>query len=140
VPFFDVLNPPALGKPSGWNNGLLAPAGSRVLFIAGQSARNENGAIVSDSFLEQFRQCLINVLHVVRAAGGTPEQIGRMMVYVTDRDEYLESLRPLGEVWRAEMGRHYPAMALVIVKDLVDEGSKVEIEATAAIPSDDGTG
>ena len=136
MPFFDILNPPALGKPSGWNNGLLAPPGSRVLFVAGQSARGEDGTIVSDSFVEQFRQCLVNILEVVRAAGGTPEHVGRMTMFVTDRDEYLESLRPLGEVWREAMGRHYPAMALAVVKDLVDEGSKVEIEATAAIPGD----
>jgi len=74
------------------------------------------------------------VLEVVRAAGGGPEHIGRMTVYVTDRQAYLASRKPLGAVHRRLMGRHYPAMTLVEVRALADEHAAVEIEATAVLP------
>jgi enamine deaminase RidA (YjgF/YER057c/UK114 family) len=131
---FEIINPEELGAPKGWNNGMLAPAGGRVLFVAGQTARDTEGRIVGGGFLAQFERALENVLAVVRAAGGGPEHIGRMTVYVTDLAAYKEALRPLGEAWRLRMGRHYPAMALVEVSALVDEGAMVEIEATAVVP------
>ena len=84
--------------------------------------------------LPQWERALENVLAVVRAAGGSPEHIGRMTVYVTDRETYLASLKPLGDVHRKLMGRHYPAMALVEVRALVDPQALVEIEATAVLP------
>jgi enamine deaminase RidA (YjgF/YER057c/UK114 family) len=125
---FDIINPSPLGQPSGWNHGMLGPAGGRVLFVAGQSAAGAGGIV------EQWERALERVVTVVRAAGGSPEDIGRMTVYVTDRAAYLAARRDLGEVHRRHMGRHYPAMALVEVKALVDEGALVEIEATAVIP------
>jgi enamine deaminase RidA (YjgF/YER057c/UK114 family) len=125
---FDIINPSPLGQPSGWNHGMLGPAGGRVLFVAGQSAAGAGGIV------EQWERALERVVTVVRAAGGSPEDIGRMTVYVTDRAAYLAARRALGEVHRRHMGRHYPAMALVEVKALVDEGALVEIEATAVIP------
>lgn len=130
---FEIINPESLGAPKGWNNGLLAPAGGRILFVAGQTARDADGRIVPGDFVAQFERALLNVLEVVRAAGGGPESVGRMTVFVTDRDTYLGSLKELGEVWRRHMGRHYPAMALVEVSALVDEGAVVEIEATAVV-------
>lgn len=130
---FEIINPPELGEPRGWNNGLLAPAGGRILFVAGQTARDGEGRIVSGGFVAQWERTLVNVLAVVRTAGGGPENIGRLTIYVTDRDEYLSNLKPMGEVYRRLIGRHYPAIALVIVKDLVDEGAVIEIEATAVI-------
>jgi enamine deaminase RidA (YjgF/YER057c/UK114 family) len=134
VSFYEAVNPEALGAPKGWSNGLLAPAGGRILFVAGQTARGPDGRIVGGGFVAQFEQALANSLAVVAAAGGGPLHVGRMTVFVTSRAEYLASLRPLGEAWRRRMGRHYPAMALVEVSALVDEGAMVEIEATAVLP------
>src|SRR2546425_13338283 len=102
---FRIVNPDPLGRPSGWNHGLLAPAGGRVLFVAGQIAPERAGLV------EQWAGALERGLEVVRAAGGGPEDIGRLTVYVTDRQTYLATLQPLGEVPRRLMGRHYPAMA-----------------------------
>ena len=128
---FRIVNPDALGRPSGWNHGMLAPAGGRVLFVAGQTAppAQRGGGLV-----EQWAGALERVLEVVRAAGGGAEHIGRMTVYVVDREAYLANLKPLGEVHRRLMGRHYPAMALVEVRALVDANAAVEIEATAVLP------
>src|SRR6266705_149224 len=125
---FRIVNPDALGRPSGWNNGMLAAAGGRVLFVAGQTAPERAGLV------EQWAGALERVLEVVRAAGGGPEQIGRLTVYVTDRQTYIASLKPLGEVHRRLMGRHYPAIALLEVRGLVDANAVVEIEATAVLP------
>src|SRR5690606_26920359 len=96
--------------------------------------RDAEGRIVGDDVVAQWERALENVLAVVRAAGGGPEHIGRMTVYVTSRAEYLATRRALGELWRRLMGRHYPAMTLVEVSALVDEGARVEIEATSVIP------
>ncbi|HXI63476.1 MAG TPA: RidA family protein [Gemmatimonadales bacterium] len=126
---FRIVNPDALGRPSGWNHGMLAPAGGRLLFVAGQTAPERGGGLV-----EQWAGALERVLEVVRAAGGGPEHIGRMTVYVIDRQTYLASLKPLGEVHRRLMGRHYPAMALVQVQALLEPNAAVEIEATAVLP------
>ena len=131
---FEIVNPAALGRPSGWNNGLLATAGGRVLFVAGQTAATE-GTVTATDFVSQFRIALDKVLAVVRAAGGGPEHVGRLTIYVTDLDAYRASRKPLGEAYRSLMGRHYPAMALVEVKRLLDPGVLVEIEATAVVPA-----
>lgn len=125
---FDIINPDPLGRPSGWNHGMLGPAAGRVLFVAGQTAAQAGGLV------EQWDAALDRVLAVVRAAGGAPQDIGRMTVYVTNRADYLATRTALGEVHRRHMGKHYPAMALVEVTALVDSGALVEIEATAVIP------
>lgn len=125
---FRIVNPDTLGRPSGWNHGMLAPAGGRVLFVAGQTAPERPGLV------EQWAGALERVVEVVRTAGGQPEHIGRLTVYVTDRDSYLASLKALGEVHRRLMGRHYPAMALLEVRALADANAAVEIEATAVLP------
>lgn len=131
---FDIINPESLGPPSGWNNGMLAPAGGRVLFVAGQTARGADGRIVDGGVAAQWTKALANVLAVVAAAGGSAREIGRMTIYITDREAYLAVRRELGEVWRAAMGRHFPAVALLEVSGLMDEGAVVEIEATAVLP------
>lgn len=131
---FEVLNPDTLGEPRGWNHGLLAPPGGRLLFVAGQTARDAEGEVRTSDFVEQFGLALDHALAVVRAAGGRPEHVGRLTIYVTDLDAYRTSLGPLGRAYRECMGRHYPAVALVEVSGLVDEGALVEIEATAVIP------
>jgi NAD(P)-dependent dehydrogenase (short-subunit alcohol dehydrogenase family)/enamine deaminase RidA (YjgF/YER057c/UK114 family) len=128
-----IINPAELGAPRGWNNGLLAQAGGRTLFIAGQTARDGSGQVPAADFVSQFDRALGNVLVVLRQAGGEPGDIGRFTIYVTDMEQYRASLKPLGEVYRRRMGTHFPAMALVEVKSLVDQQAVVEIEATAVL-------
>jgi enamine deaminase RidA (YjgF/YER057c/UK114 family) len=129
----EIFNPSELGTPSGWNNGLLAPAGGRLLFVAGQSASDESGSVPEIGFVEQWASILDKILVVVRAAGGQPDDIARMTVYVTNRQAYLDNLKPLGAIWRERLGKHYPAMALVEVSALVDAHAMIEIEATAVL-------
>jgi len=130
---FEPINPEALGAPRGYNHGMLAPAGGRLLFVAGQTALGDDGRIIDGGFVAQFERALERVVAVVEAAGGAPESIGRMAIYVTSRAEYLANLQPVGEVYRRVMGRHYPAMALVEVAALVDGGAVGEVEATAVV-------
>ena len=128
-----VINPPTLGRPSGYANGVLTPPGVRVLFVAGQIGWDERQRLVSEDFVAQFDRALRNVLAVVAEAGGAPGSIGRMTVYVTDKREYLARRAEIGAAWREHLGRHYPAMTLVEVKALLEDGAKVEIEATAVL-------
>ena len=130
---FAIINPEELGVPRGWNNGMLAQAEGRMLFIAGQTARDGSGQVPVADFVSQFDRALGNVLAVVREAGGEPGHLGRFTIYVTDMAEYRASLKPLGEIYRRRMGTHFPAMALVEVKSLVDPQAVVEIEATAVL-------
>ncbi len=130
---FAIINPEELGAPRGWNNGMLAQAGGRMLFIAGQTARDGSGQVPAADFVSQFDRALGNVLAVVRQAGGEPGDIGRFTIYVTDMAQYRASLKPMGEVYRRRMGTHFPAMALMEVKSLVDRQAVVEIEATAVL-------
>lgn len=127
------INPKSLGRPRGYSNGQLTSQGSRLLFVAGQIGWDEEQRLVSDDFVEQFDRALRNVLEVVREAGGAPTGLARLVVYVTDKREYQTRTVELGERWRALMGRHYPAMALVEVKALLEDGAKVEIEGIAAL-------
>lgn len=126
---FEKLNPASLGRPRGWTHGMLAPAGGRVLFIAGMTAPE------AGDFLAQWDAVLTSVLTVLREAGGAPEHVGRMTVFVTDMAAYRGALKALGPVWQRHMGDHYPAMALVQVAALVDPGAQVEIETTAVLPA-----
>jgi enamine deaminase RidA (YjgF/YER057c/UK114 family) len=128
----DVVNPPRWPRPSGYSNGVVAEG--RYVAIAGQIGWNERNELVSDDFLDQARQALRNVVAVVRAAGGGPEHLVRLTWYVTDKNEYLAALKELGASYREIVGEHYPAMALVQVAGLLEEGAKVEIEATAVLP------
>src|SRR5688572_20252698 len=130
---FEVLNPASLGRPRGYANGLLTAPGARLLFVAGQIAWDEEQRLVSEDFVEQFERALRNVLAVVGEAGGAPGGVARLVVYVTDKEEYRARTGEIGERWRALMGRHYPAMALVEVKGLLEDGAKVEIEAIAVL-------
>ena len=129
----EILNPESLGAPKGWNNGILAPAGARLLFIAGQAGWETGAAGTAPGFAEQFARALDKVVTVIRAAGGQPTDLARLTVYVTDLAAYRAVLGPLGEAWRTRFGRYYPAMALVEVRGLVDRGALVEMEGTAVI-------
>ena len=126
-----AINPASLARPRGYSHGI--EAAGRLLFVAGQVGWNERSEIVSSVFHEQFDQALGNVLTVVSEAGGSPSSIVRLTIYVTDKAEYLAEQKAIGERYRARMGRHYPAMTLVEVAALLEEGAKVEIEATAVI-------
>jgi enamine deaminase RidA (YjgF/YER057c/UK114 family) len=131
---FTTVNPPVLGAPRGFSHGLLAAAGSRLLFVAGQTAADAEGQVVDRAFPAQFEAALTRVLTVVATAGGRPENVARMTIFVTDLDAYMASRPALGEIWKRLMSTHYPAMALVEVTRLVDTDATVEIEATAVMP------
>lgn len=133
-----AINPPDWAPPRGYQNGMLAPAGRRLLAVAGQigwdaDARLVQPAAGEDAFVAQFAQALRNVLTVVRCAGGEAADLMTLRVYVTDKRRYLLHSKALGRAYREVLGRHYPAMALMQVADLVEEGALVEIEALAAL-------
>ncbi|HKU82302.1 MAG TPA: RidA family protein [Candidatus Tumulicola sp.] len=127
-----AIDPAGWPRPSGYANGMLADG--RFLAISGQIGWNERGELVSEDFLEQAAQALRNVAAVLTAAGGAPEHLVRLTWYVVDKQEYRAALRALGTAYRLIFGEHYPAMALVQVADLLEEGARVEIEATAILP------
>ena len=126
-----IINSKELSAPRGYSHGILTTG--RLLFVAGQVGWNARAEIVSDRFVEQFDQALANVLSVVTEAGGAPESIARLTIYVTDKAEYLAAQQEIGGRYRARMGKHYPAMTLVEVKALLEDGARVEIEATAVL-------
>lgn len=130
---FTFINPESLGAPHGYANGVLAEAGGRLLFIAGQIAWNQQQQIVSPDLVEQFDRALANVIVIVTAAGGQPDQIARLNIYVIDKNDYRARMKEIGERYRARMGKHFPAMALVEVAGLLEDGAKIEIEATAVL-------
>ena len=132
---FRFINPTSLGRPRGYSNGVLVPPGGSLLFIAGQIGWDERQKIVSGDFVEQFDRSLANVLAVLSEAGGAPDRLARIVIYVTDKSEYLARTSEVGERWRARLGRHFPAMALVEVKSLLEAEAKVEIEAVAVLPA-----
>jgi enamine deaminase RidA (YjgF/YER057c/UK114 family) len=127
-----ILQPPGWSRPRGYANGVTAEG--RLVFVAGQIGWDATGTIVSDDLVEQLRQTLENTLAVLREAGAGPGHVARMTWYVTDKREYLARTRELGEAYRSLMGRHYPAMAVVEVKALLEDRAKVEIETTAVVP------
>ena len=129
-----IVNPPELGPPRGFAHGIVAAAGGRVLYVAGQTAADYRGVIDDQDFVAQFDTSLAKVLHVVQAAGGEPLHIARLTIYVTDLAMYRASRPSLRDVWSRRMGAHYPAMALVQVSGLVDAGATIEIQADAVIP------
>ena len=126
---FEIFNPPELGEPRGWNNGMLAPAGGRLLFIAGQTARDGSGADLPESFVDQFEAALENLLAVVRHAGGEPEHVGRLTMYVVDMSE-LDALREVREEY---LGDARPANTLVQVVRLARADLLLEVEAIAVV-------
>ena len=132
---FTFINPDSLGAPSGYSHGLVADAQGKLLFIAGQIAWDQKQKIVSDDFVEQFDRALANVITVLSAAGGKPEHIVRLVIYVTDKIEYRERTREVGERYRKHLGKHFPAMVLVQVAGLLDGAAKVEIEGMAVLPA-----
>lgn len=131
----EPIDPESLGgRGRGYSNGILVPSGARLLFVAGQVGWDRERHLVDGGFVPQFERALANVVEVVGAAGGAAEHLARLTIYVVDRNEYLAALPALGAAWRRVVGTHFPAMALVEVRGLVEPGARVEIEATAALP------
>lgn len=128
-----VVQPLGWMKPSGYANGILAEG--RWLFVAGQigwDPRQKNGR-VAKGLVPQFERALENLIEVVREAGGRPADLVRLTIYVVDKKEYLAARKQIGEAWIRRVGRHYPAMSLIEVSDLLEPGAKVEIEGTAVL-------
>lgn len=128
-----TLLPEGWPRPSGYANGIAAEG--RMVFVAGQIGWTPQGIFEKNDFLSQLRQTLENTLAVLREGGAGPEHIVRMTWYVTDRDEYIENMAGMGQIWRELMGKNYPAMACVAVSGLMEEKAKIEIETTAVVPT-----
>ncbi|MFC3226618.1 RidA family protein [Marinibaculum pumilum] len=127
-----VLQPAGWASPKGYSNGIAASG--RQVFVAGQIGWDAECRIVSDDFAAQARQALENTVAVLREAGAGPQHIVRMTWYVTDKHEYSAASREIGAAYKDVIGKHYPAMTLVQVADLLEPGAKVEIESTAVVP------
>lgn len=132
-----LIQPDGWARPRGYSNGVVASG--RVLAIGGQIGWNAAQVFERHDFVGQFDQALANVRAVVDAAGGRPEDIVSMTIYVTDLDAYRQSLAALGPVWKRHLGRVYPAMALVGVAGLVEPEAQVEIQALAVMPHTEET-
>ncbi|MEU2881160.1 RidA family protein [Streptomyces sp. NPDC007070] len=126
------VNPPELSPPTGFSHAVVA-TGSRVLFLAGQTALDGEGEVVGDTLPEQFARALANLLTALRAAGGSPADLARVTVYATDVAAYRAHAPELGRIWRESAGRDYPAMAVVEVVRLWDERALVEIDGFAVL-------
>ncbi len=130
------VHPEGWKKASGYSNGIVVEGAARLLFIAGQIAWNERHELVGrNNFGEQFHQALSNVIAVVASAGGTTEDLVEMTIFVTDKQGYLAALDSITATWRDLMEKTYPAMVLVEVADLLEDGALVEIQARAALAS-----
>ena len=127
-----ILQPPGWPRPKGYANGVSASG--RTIYTAGVIGWDEREMIVSHRLDLQFAQVLRNILAILGQDGAGPEHIVRMTVYITDRVQYLKLRDELAPMWKSIMGSHYPAMALVEVKGLVNQSAVVEIEATAVVP------
>ena len=127
-----ILQPPGWARARGFSNGIAAQG--RLVFIAGQVGWDAQQRWQEHGFAGQFRQALENIIAVLKEAKGKPEHIVRLTWYVLDKQEYLSSLKAVGEAYRELMGRHYPTMAVVQVSGLVEPEARLEIEATAVVP------
>jgi enamine deaminase RidA (YjgF/YER057c/UK114 family) len=126
------INPPTLSPATGFSHAVVA-TGSRLVFLAGQTALDENGKVAGDSLAEQFERALTNLLTALRAAGGTPADLARVTVYATDVADYRAHAPELGRIWRDLAGRDYPAMAVVGITRLWDEQALVELDGFAVL-------
>ena len=129
-----TIQPEGWAQPKGYSNGILAEG--KTLYIGGQIGWDENETFQSDNFVDQVRQTLLNTVAILEAGGAKPEHITRMTWYITDKREYLSSLKDVGQAYREVMGRSFPVMAMVQVVALMENRAKVEIETTAVIPLD----
>jgi enamine deaminase RidA (YjgF/YER057c/UK114 family) len=127
-----VLQPAGWPRPKGYANGMVAEG--RQVFVAGQVGWDEQQRF-AEGLAAQVRQTLVNIMAVLNEAGAGAEHIVRLTWYVTSRDEYYAELAQIGQAYREVIGRHFPTMAVVQVVALMEAKAKVEIEATAVVPS-----
>jgi enamine deaminase RidA (YjgF/YER057c/UK114 family) len=127
-----ILQPEGWARPVGYANGVEAQG--RLIFVGGQIGWNGQCQFETDDFVGQVRQTLENVVAVVRTAGGEPHHITTMTWYFTDKKEYVENLKGIGQAYRDVIGKHFPAMAAMQVVALVEDRAKIEIQAHAVIP------
>ena len=131
----DSVQPAGWKRPRGYSNGMVVDGAASLLFVAGQVAWDADQNLVGrGDFVVQFRQALENVVTVVRAAGGEPAHVVELTIFVTDKSAYLAGQRLVGEAYRDVMGKHFPAMALVQVAGLIEDGAMLEIQARAVLP------
>lgn len=129
----EIIQPADWPRPSGYANGISARG--RIVAVAGQIGWNpRTREFEREDFVDQVRATLENVVAVLRAAGAEPAHVIRMTWYITDRNSYLKDTKQIGEAYRAVFGRHYPALAVVVVSALIEHQAKIEIEATAVVP------
>jgi enamine deaminase RidA (YjgF/YER057c/UK114 family) len=128
----EFLQPEGWARPIGYANGVAARG--RTIFVGGQVGWNAECQFETDDFVGQVRQTLENVVAVLRAGGAGPHHMTSMTWYFTDKKEYIQNLRGIGEAYRAVIGRHFPAMAAMQVVALVEDRAKIEIQATAVVP------
>ncbi|GAA0992993.1 RidA family protein [Subtercola frigoramans] len=126
----EIVNPAHLAKPSGFSHGTKA---GNTVYLGGQTAMDATGAIVPGGIVEQFRQCFSNVLDTLAEAGGTPEDLASVTIYLTDIDDYQKNGREIGRIWRELAGTHYPAMAGVGVTGLWQKEALIEIQGIAVL-------
>jgi enamine deaminase RidA (YjgF/YER057c/UK114 family) len=126
------VNPPELGRPSGFSHAVIGEG--RTVFLAGQTALDASGRIVGDGVVAQFEQALGNLLTALRAAGGAPEHLASLTVYIVDMDDYRARAGDIGQVWKRLVGRDYPAMAGIGVSRLWDAEALVEVQGFAVLP------
>jgi enamine deaminase RidA (YjgF/YER057c/UK114 family) len=129
-----ALLPEGWAPPIGYANGIEVEAG-RIVFIAGQVGWDAQQKFASEDIAVQFEQALANVVTVLAEAGGAPHHICRMTAYCCDKPAYMAARPQLGAIWKRQMGRHYPAMSMIFVSDLLDHPGKIELEATAVLPA-----
>ncbi len=126
------INPPELAPPSGFSHAVVGEG--RVVFLAGQTALDATGKIVGDGVVAQFEQALVNLVSALRAAGGEPEHLTSLTVYIVDMEDYKAHARDIGQVWKRVVGRTYPAMAGIGVTRLWDTEALVEVQGFAILP------
>jgi enamine deaminase RidA (YjgF/YER057c/UK114 family) len=127
-----LVNPPELARARGYSH--AATGRGTVVALAGQIGWDANSQLVSPEFAPQFERALANLAASLRAAGGQPEHLLSLRIYVTDKHKYNAALKEVGAAYRAHLGKHFPAMALLQVADLLEPGALVEIEGLAVIP------
>jgi enamine deaminase RidA (YjgF/YER057c/UK114 family) len=129
-----ALLPEGWDPPIGYANGIEVETG-RMVFIAGQVGWDAQQKFQSEDIVPQFEQALVNVVTVLAEAGGAPHHICRMTAYCCDKPAYMAARAQLGAIWKRHIGRHYPAMSMIFVSDLLDHPGKIELEATAVLPA-----
>ena len=129
-----ILSPHGWKPPIGYANGIAATG--RFVFVAGQVGWNAQQVFESEAIAPQFEQALKNVIEILAQDGARPEHICRLTAYCCDKPAYLAARGELGRIWKRVMGRHYPAMSMIFVADLLDAPGKIELEATAVIPQE----